>query len=473
MTWGRAHFEAASAHGPHMALQHLATSGQGEKRLSAGPPRDILDYTLFIPCVWMLSGLGVYLRMGGTAIVLGLVAVLVTYAVLRRSPPPLWLTLYFIFCIAAAIASLYRLFPASWQIYFRDESVVRQLGPIISIFATAWAANAYFRRRLLAGDAFSGSAIILFLAFVVAPIIMFQQGFVYEGDDTTKSTIAMYGSFTNNIIIALFFVTAAAYCGTGWRRKLGIAALLTIAGITHFAQYRVMIMGALIILLGGPARLVTLALLSALIGLYMAGLFFIPQIMLESPNTGIRLAFILDAFKSLYDTYGLGIGYGTESVRWTYYFPGRPLVTFLPDPNLITPGEMLEVLSTGVHNSFIQALLRTGLIGFALLLMAFAAVFPRRTLPRPLRNHAAIMFTIITIACFVNPALESPIQGMGVGFAYGYLLALRNHDRWHSCPPRRLSRCFQNARQTTSKLPPKRRTQDVRLSFADLRVLLT
>jgi hypothetical protein len=58
-------------------------------------------------------------------------------------------------------------------------------------------------------------------------------------------------------------------------------------------------------------------------------------------------------------------------------------------------------------------------------MLALFTVFPGRNLPRGLRNHAAINFAIMFISCFVNPALESPVQGIGVGVVYGYLLALR------------------------------------------------
>jgi hypothetical protein len=101
---------------------------------------------------------------------------------------------------------------------------------------------------------------------------------------------------------------------------------------------------------------------------------------------------------------------------------------------------MLEVLSTGVHNSFAQALLRSGVLGCALLIIAFFAAFPTHKVPRHVGNHAASLFAIMFIACFVNPALESPVQVVGVGFVYGYLLALNARARlgavqisWSSC----------------------------------------
>jgi O-antigen ligase len=166
-----------------------------------------------------------------------------------------------------------------------------------------------------------------------------------------------------------------------------------------------------------------------LIALYGIGLNYVVELLHTDPNDGLRLYFITDVFKSIIDTSGLGIGYGKESVRWRYHFPGLPDFTFLPNPDFLSHARMLEALSTGVHNSFAQALLRSGVLGCLLLIIAFFAAFPTRKVPGNVRNHAASLFAIMFIACFVNPALESPIQAVGVGFVYGYLLALNARAR--------------------------------------------
>ena len=44
-------------------------------------------------------------------------------------------------------------------------------------------------------------------------------------------------------------------------------------------------------------------------------------------------------------------------------------------------------------------------------------------------EHWPLVIGMIFVACFVNPALESPVQAVGVGFVYGYLLALRASAR--------------------------------------------
>jgi hypothetical protein len=160
---------------------------------------------------------------------------------------------------------------------------------------------------------------------------------------------------------------------------------------------------------------------------------FIPEVMVRDPNDGLRLQLVFDTLVSTADTHGVGIGYGTESVRWRYQFPNMADFTFLPDPATMTHSRMLEALSTGVENSFASALLRTGVVGCLLLVGAIFAAFPPQNLPRDVRNHAAVIFAMIFITCFVNPALESPLQAVGVGFGYGYLLAL--HARSRVCTP--------------------------------------
>lgn len=388
----------------------------------------LLDYALFLPCIWIACSLGFSLRIIGSAfLVLPLLCLL--YAVLRLTVPPRILSAYLALCLLAGVLSHYRVFPISWQVVFLNEAIARQLIPVISFFAVAWASKAYFRQRLLSGDVFAGDLAILFLSFVFAPFIMLQQGVQYQDDDTASSVLAAYGSFCNNIMIGLFFVTGRLFCARGWSRVAAGAAILLVAVTTHFSQFRLVAAAALAILLGAPPRLAAVTVVAGLSLGYAVQMNHIPEALAESPNAGIRLAFISDVFSSLSDTHGMGIGYGTESVRWTYRFPGLPEFTFMPDPASLSRERLLEVLSRGVHNSFAQATLRTGLLGACLLLGAFFAAFPPSNLTRAVKSHASIVFIIIFVACFVNPGLESPVQLVGIGFIYGYLLALRGSTR--------------------------------------------
>jgi hypothetical protein len=392
---------------------------------------DVLDYALFLPSIWLACSLALSLGIIGPLFVVIPIGTCLLYAILRRTVPPRLLSVYVAYCIFIAILSKYRLLPTSWQVYFIEEAIVRQLIPPLGFFAVAWASKAYFRRRLLCGDAFFGAPLILFLSFVVGPAVMYQQNVSYQGNSTESTILALYGALSNNITIAMFFVFGYIFFANDWRRYAALITFICIAVSTHFAQFRVLTVTAVAVLFGISGRLVVVGLVLALVGVYAAGIDFISSIRNINPNAGLRLSFVADALSSVIDTHGMGIGYGTESVRWQYRFPGMPVFTFLPDPRSITPEQMLEVLSTGVHNSFVQAMLRTGVLGAFLLVAAFFAAFPPPNLPRNMRNHAAVVLAMIFIACFVNPALESPVQVVGIGFVYGYLLACRAWAQTH------------------------------------------
>ena len=416
--------------GPRIVTALTGTAG-GEVRMPFGrragvrQSPDILDHLLFLPGIWLSCGLSVSLRMIGPVFVVFPVGFCILYALLRRAMPPRVMSVYFAFCLLVGALSWYRVFPNSWQIYFMQEAIIRQLIPVLGVVAVAWASKAYFRRRLRDGGVFSGAALIITLSIAVAPLMMYGQGMGYEGDYSLYADLAMWGAFINNNLIGFFFIFGAIYLAEGWRRYAALAFVLLVCVMSHFVQFKVLTMIVLAGLFGLPARKVMITAVAGFVTIYGVGINYVVETIKADPNDGLRLAFLADVLRSVADTSGAGIGYGRESVRWVYRFPGMPAFTFLPDPNSMTPARMLEALSTGVHNSFAQALLRSGVLGCLLLVLTMAVAFPPRTLPRPVRNHAISAFAMMFIACFVNPALESPIQVVGIGFVYGYLIALR------------------------------------------------
>jgi hypothetical protein len=390
---------------------------------------DVLDYVLFLPGIWLACGLSISLRIIGPAFIVVPTGTCLLYAVLRKTSPPRLLTTYVAYCILAGVLSAEQIFPTSWQVHFLREAIVRQLVPLLGFWAVAWGSKAYFRNRLVHGDVFYGAPLAIVLGLIVATGVMYQQGLGYEGDRSFYAVVTLSGAFLNNTFIAFFFVTGAIFLTRDWRRYTGLLTVLAIAVTSHFSQFKVFTAIILASLFGFAGRKAAIAIMVVLPVLYAAGMSNIPEAMRLDPNDGLRLVLMRDAFSSVADTQGIGIGYGKESVRWRYRFPGLPDFTFLPDANSMTHQEMLEALSRGVHNSFAQALLRTGFPGCLLLLSAFLAAFPPSSLRRDVRNHAATVFAMLFIASFVDTALETPAQVVGFGFCYGYLLALKAEAR--------------------------------------------
>jgi hypothetical protein len=215
----------------------------------------------------------------------------------------------------------------------------------------------------------------------------------------------------------------------GWKRYCALLSIVAVAATSHFFQFKIIAAIVIAIWCGAPAFFTVTAGIAALVATYGLMLPHVNEIMVSSPNSGIRLAFLSDAISSLIDTAGVGIGFGKESVRWEYHFPHLPVFTFLADPRSMNHDRMLEALSTGVENSFAQAALRTGIPGFLILIASFLAGFPSRLLRPDHYVHAAVLFAVAIVACFVNSTLESPLAVVGLGFLYGYLVALNAYAR--------------------------------------------
>jgi len=401
---------------------------------------DHLDTFVFLPCIWIACALG--FAIGDYPMLFFIIPPLcMAYVTVRRTMPPRLLAAYVMLCLVGGLLSWHQLFPHSWQLVFMAEAIPRQLTPVVSFFIVAWAAKAYFLRRIQAQDILAHAGLCMTLSYIVAPAIMFANGVHYEGDDTSSTIVAAFGSFINNITLGLFFVFGVLFYDRTARRYAVLAMILLIAATTHFVQFKLVALAAILMLVGAPPRFIVIAVISAFIASYAIEAFNIPAAVARNSDKGIRVAFIADAFRSLYDTYGIGIGYGTESVRWVYRFPGQPDFTFMPNPTTVSPERLMELLSRGVHNSFAQAMLRLGLPGLLLLGFAMFRAFPARHLPKPVLCHASMLFIVIFVACFVNPALESPRQLIGIGFSYGYLLALRaSAERRPNSDPLRLTR---------------------------------
>jgi hypothetical protein len=399
-------------------------------RSSAGPyPLDVPDYVLFLSGIWLCCALGIYIRLIGPAFIVAPVGICLLYAAVRRAVPPRLLFAYFLFALSIATLSKYQMMPDSWQKHFLPDAIIRQLAPLLGFFAVSWAARAYFHRRILNGDVFWGAPVVLILSIPVVAVLLFAMGAGYEGDHSAYAILALFGSPVNNMSIALFFIFGAIFFTQGWRRHCALALVLVIAATTHFLQFRILAVLTVAIVIGIPGRKVVMSAIMALLMIYAIGANFVPEAMRADPNAGLRLAFIPDTLASTIDSNGLGVGYGKESVRWIYRFPGVPDFTFLPDARTMSHARLLEALSTGVENSYLESLLRSGILGCLLLTAAIFAAFPPPGLPRDVENHAALLFAMLFICTFVNSSLESPISVVGLGFVYGYLLALRTRTQ--------------------------------------------
>lgn len=143
--------------------------------------------------------------------------------------------------------------------------------------------------------------------------------------------------------------------------------------------------------------------------------FFSDYLISLDVNTGIRAQFWREGFQGLIDSYGLGVGFGTEGIRPRYIFHNA-IWKF-------DSGSEAYLL-VGLHNSFVNIAFRMGVVGLALILYLMVQLFPSR-FSSP---YIKWIYIVVLLDLCVNVALESVIFNLGLFFAFAILRLERSGD---------------------------------------------
>jgi hypothetical protein len=140
---------------------------------------------------------------------------------------------------------------------------------------------------------------------------------------------------------------------------------------------------------------------------------FAQEVWIADANTGIRLFFWHDAVQRFFESYGIGVGFGTETIRPVYDLKAADVTLQTID----SPGFIL----IGSHNAFIDALYRMGVLGFACL-----AYYVTKTIWSVLRSVSADVFDcwvvcLVITVLVVNVGLVSFNFFFGSAFLLGWL----------------------------------------------------
>jgi hypothetical protein len=151
---------------------------------------------------------------------------------------------------------------------------------------------------------------------------------------------------------------------------------------------------------------------------------YIVELWAVYPDAGIRAAMARDSLITVWDSYGLGVGYGKEAIRNIYSDLGHVHINFYN--NQLDGDSYLSFLFTGAHNSFFGEFHRLGLLGGLLIIWLFCvSAFPRFPESSPIARLGAIIYVMMIVTMSVNVALESPTYSIGVIFAFALLYSLK------------------------------------------------
>ena len=221
------------------------------------------------------------------------------------------------------------------------------------------------------------------------------------------------------LLALLFFIFLFRRKRSAAENILLCALLLLISTST---QSQLLALVVVCMLVTGSFKLVNVGLILAL-GLFsIIAPFFINELNTVDSNTGFRLILWRDTWSALIDTYGLGVGYGTE------YFSND--FTDIHDRYWkITPDDADDRLFVGTHSTFYDIALRNGILG----LMLFATWFLRTISQAPKNSpqNAKLFYAtaaLLVINNAVNMGFTSMSFCLGTGACLGLLHYLRQRD---------------------------------------------
>lgn len=196
------------------------------------------------------------------------------------------------------------------------------------------------------------------------------------------------------------------------RLSLGLLVLVTSGGSLQSLLIAAALAG--LIMFPGKKLLVTVGFMIGVVVVPLLALPFIQQIHGLDPNTAIRLVFWSDAIERLWESQGIGVGFGTETVRPRYYFGFRE--------HLISSLDHEGFIHVGSHNALVDAAYKMGLAGFAVLAFYLLSMV-RGILARA--NVAVFdcwVICTLTVTIMVNVALASINFLFGSAFLLGWLV---------------------------------------------------
>lgn len=337
--------------------------------------------------------------LGPPALAVLLLAALLPIFVVRRFYLPLPLFAFWALSFVYFAFSYFSFLPESWPIFFDRNAIPQHVSaylilPIllsanIASFSVIGRNRTLFLRWLLPA--------IIIGSFLVNPLVLTLMEPLVEGQEVGIFFYLGINGFSSSEV---FMIGVLGYLLlTRMRGLLLLIVSTTFAVIsTNLSPF---IAFAILPFFkhGQLARITVLGLIVVLLASAIIAPIFWPELAKLDGNTGIRAVFWGDAWRALADTWGVGVGFGTESIRPYYIIEGAKWILRPPDAD--------DFLLVGLHNSFVQVLFRMGIVGLLLMLLLVLRIRPRGASISQQTRFDCWLFCVLFISMSVNVAIVS------------------------------------------------------------------
>jgi hypothetical protein len=301
-----------------------------------------------------------------------------------------------IFSIFYALISCFNILPKSWTKIYSFSSIPQQslyifLIPLLVII---------IRKKL---NFFYSNKKNIALSFLTLAILIRIVHFFYFSNevDIFEKYIAIR-SFSNGAALYIcFFLYSLYYSKNSFTKIILILLFIYLSYLSPFKQ-NLLFLPSFICFWYFPKlskKIIIANLFFFIIG-YIYLFFNLDLARNLDENLPIRIIFLLDAIKGFYQSYFLGVGFGTESITNNYYEYNIYSIYNEFDNKLVFMSP---------HNSFATILFRTGIIGFCFFIYLFYSLYKEIYIQNDKKTISlkSSAFLCVLILIFFNPGFES------------------------------------------------------------------
>jgi hypothetical protein len=289
------------------------------------------------------------------------------------------------------LVSLAGYMPDAWTLYRDDVAAIRQWiwVPLLPVATTAFVLVFRQARGTL------NTAPLFCLVAIGAAIFSIRLGVYGVGSAESSGIYTLTG---NNAAVLLPF--AIWLFRNNARASVSLVGIAVLALFSNSAQSQLFALCLLLLWLTRGHGLVLIGLVASIFALLAAAPFFPYLLHQIDPNTGLRALFWRDTLDALGQSFGLGVGYGTEFVRSDF--------TELKHMawSLAEEGDAGR-LHISTHSTLYDIALRNGFAGVLLFLVWFFEQVSGRGVAIRDRGLFASMGALFAVSSLVNPGLSS------------------------------------------------------------------
>lgn len=303
--------------------------------------------------------------------------------------------------------------PTAWTQYHDNFAAVRQYSWLLAmpLFTTGFFVLLLRYYELIVNHALK----IALVLYIISRISVSTNPAFFEG--VRFGIFGLYSPNNETLPVYAALLIAAHRNRKPEPYQIGVLLLLPVFS----SSVGTVLMGLTsIVLRFVPYKKMTLYILFA--GLITAAFiapFFYDVLYQMDNNTGVRAIFWYDVQRAVVQTWGVGVGYGTEYIANYFGLVGQYdwTITTEYDPNRL-------YIST--HNTIYDCTLRLGVIGTVLMIAWLRGVIEKSE-----TALAAPLCAVVLISCSVAPVMVAIDTQIGTSLLLGFILAT------HAMQPRR------------------------------------